>query len=821
MNSNKQVSVFDNTVSAREYISYTAEQAGGFACIGRDGKLYIKTIGQDIANVNIELFQDYTWGEQFNVSRIAYEDGIQDFKFGDETNNTIWIDSNNMYIVDSEQVENIYNQLENFNCYSFEGTTIIDPALDIGDLITIDNKKVIYQGDMEYVGKFKVSISSKIEAKQKEETTRTVVSDKTKIRRVQSQIDQVEGTITQLVQETGEYDEKISKVEQSVDSINQKISNITDFTREITTKHEIHLKDTAKGLGFVLDFKIKGSTDNFIYLTPSNALILSNTLVPLGQRFNIICDKQSRGNISSEAIIKEITMEQPLRDYLGIYDELDIKDNKITVIRRIGVNTDLSLYILENEIIEDYGEFNLTTFEGDTYIYIKEYYNLEYYAQYLIKNDYLDTFATKLEMNTSIEQTNDSIMLEVNKKVGEEEFGTLIKQSPDSIKYAWNQISEFIQLMILNNNASFAILDKDKKIIMSLDKNGQHFFKDGQQVFGEMGIQNIDDEQFISFSVEGEYGKQIENGMAWGIKTKSDGQFYPILSVRNFAMGDKNSDTAYGELELSSCNLVLNGFGTGIKTGGILVHGDPTEETGIYFFDINNSKNLLSISPDNAFGYANIKILDNIYFSKNQLGSNTFKIGYNSDKCCFFTDDGWISCETFYCNSNVSIDGDTELYGGATIGFNSNSDWKGCSVYGNLNVTYGNVYADNISSDRRVKKNIKDSDTGALNIIKQIRHRQFETKKDGVHYDIGYIAQEIEKIDRNFVMKREKTENLEERYYINELPIIATATKAIQEQEEIIEQLQEGDKEKDMIIQDLIKRIEKLEKEVNNGKDNI
>ena len=39
-------------------------------------------------------------------------------------------------------------------------------------------------------------------------------------------------------------------------------------------------------------------------------------------------------------------------------------------------------------------------------------------------------------------------------------------------------------------------------------------------------------------------------------------------------------------------------------------------------------------------------------------------------------------------------------------------------------------------------------------------------------------------------IKREKTEHEEERYYINELPIIATLSKAIQEQQEIIEQLQ-------------------------------
>lgn len=278
MNSDKQVAVFDNTVSAREYISYIAEQAGGFACIGRDGKLYIKTIGEDIAEVNIELFQNFTWGEQFKLSRIAYENGVQDFKFGDETTNTLWINCDNMYIVNSEQIKNIYNQLKNFECYSFEGTAIIDPSLDIGDVITIDNRKVIYQGNMEYVGKFKACISSKIQAKQKEETTRTIVSDKAKIRRVQSQINQVEGTITQLVQETEEYEEKLTQVQQTVDSIKQNVGAIIDYKREVEGVTQIHLTDS--GNLDILKFEIKGNKSYSNNLYPFENLYSNSALQP-------------------------------------------------------------------------------------------------------------------------------------------------------------------------------------------------------------------------------------------------------------------------------------------------------------------------------------------------------------------------------------------------------------------------------------------------------------------------------------------------------------------------------------------------------------
>ncbi|MEI3357000.1 MAG: hypothetical protein V8R81_08490 [Clostridia bacterium] len=219
LNDDKQIAVYDNTVAARTYIGYIAEQAEGFAVIGRDGKLYIKTFGEDSVDFDINLFGDFTWGDKLKISRVSYEDGIRNYKFGDETQATAFIDQNNMYIVDSEQVENIYNQIKGFEVYAFEGETIIDPAYDIGDILIIDDKKVLYQGEINYAGKFKASIKSKIQVKTEQESMQTKQSNSNKIKRVQSEINQIDGKITQLVQESSEHEEKITKHEQDIDTI--------------------------------------------------------------------------------------------------------------------------------------------------------------------------------------------------------------------------------------------------------------------------------------------------------------------------------------------------------------------------------------------------------------------------------------------------------------------------------------------------------------------------------------------------------------------------------------------------------------------------
>lgn len=222
--------MYDNTVSARTYLSYIAEQAGGIAVIGRDGKLYIKTIGESSATLPLKLFKTFKWGEKFKITRVRYDDGTQLFEKGDTTGNTVYISQDNMYIVDQEQIDNIYNAIKDLEFYSFEGESIIDPALDTGDIVVIDGKNVIYQGSMQFSGRWIANIESKIQCKAKEETTRRIPSQKTINRRVESNINQIDGKITRLTEETTENSQKLTKTEQDVNGLTTKVSSLEKTT---------------------------------------------------------------------------------------------------------------------------------------------------------------------------------------------------------------------------------------------------------------------------------------------------------------------------------------------------------------------------------------------------------------------------------------------------------------------------------------------------------------------------------------------------------------------------------------------------------------
>ena len=95
------------------------------------------------------------------------------------------------------------------------------------------------------------------------------------------------------------------------------------------------------------------------------------------------------------------------------------------------------LTVLEEPTIEVLPELNIKLFEGDNYIYLADMQGNKFYAEYLIKNDFTDIYATRNEMNSSIYQTAQSIELNVNQKLTgystTKEMNSAIDMKVDSI----------------------------------------------------------------------------------------------------------------------------------------------------------------------------------------------------------------------------------------------------------------------------------------------------------------------------------------------------------------------------------------------------
>lgn len=500
-------------------------------------------------------------------------------------------------------------------------------------------------------------------------------------------------------------------------------------------------------------------------------------------------------NPTNEKKVYEIDIEE-LRYKGKVYDSLIITKDEDYVIRRLKLSEYHVLSILDEPIKQPLEDLDIELFKGQNYIYLEDMTGNKFNIEYLTDNDFNNQYATKVELGSAMKQTvkdiefnvtqkldeystteemkaaikltSETISNEVKKKIGEDELGTKIEQNYQHVQIAWNKIAELIQFI----NGELQILNQTKQRLMVLNKTGQHFYSNNTE-FGSIGAKQIDNKKYIAFSVDGEYGKSIQDGMAWGITTKSDGTFFPVFFIENFRMADQQSDDFYGQIVLNMCDLVLSGIGGGIIAGNVRIEADPLTNT-LSFTNTETGDVLLNIIPNNDLSNNAINILNGaIRFFTNVGGANTFKIG-----SIMLTDEG-----SFLMSSGSVQLGSSNNRVGFTL-YPENY----ANIKGGLSVD-GQVLASNITSDRRLKKNIKNSTTNALNKIMRIKHRQFTMKEDNKHYDIGYIAQEMKQIDPNFVIKREKTEQLEERYYMNELPIIATISKAIQEQQEQIEKL--------------------------------
>lgn len=101
--------------------------------------------------------------------------------------------------------------------------------------------------------------------------------------------------------------------------------------------------------------------------------------------------------------------------------------------------------------------------------------------------------------------------------------------------------------------------------------------------------------------------------------------------------------------------------------------------------------------------------------------------------------------------------------------------------FGEKNYFTDKFYSGSTPSDIRLKENIKNSETDALETVNRMKVRQFDWKKGG-HQNIGFVADELEEIDPNLALGGGYDENGEmDIKQINSPYLLNYAIKAIQE----------------------------------------
>ena len=410
------VTWYDNTILAREYAGYIAEINAGYIIILPNGKLTIKQ--HKMASkytINVDDCENFTLGERHIISKVVYDNGIVKYEAGDEIGNTLYLDTNNVFIVSQEQVTNIYNSIVGFEFYSVEtGNCPINKDVRAGDVITFvdgDNEyPTIANIDLSYNGGWNGGYSLDINTERQEETD--LIGNNTKIRGIVSRLNRDEAKLEVIATQTDDNTEEIGNLQVGFDEVKTEVSKVTNLIKETQSNNNLIIEDASandlKSLSIKGQISLLFGNDGQTYGIVPLAEILypSNTL--FGKNMNLIVEGAEE--------TKTIKLPFTFLNYINneICDEFLLQDGKAKVIRRVGINSNMEKYQLEQEVTEDLGEVNITLFDSYNKIYLQCFDNAILNASYMVKNEYTDEFATKVELNSSLKQTSSSIIAEVN-----------------------------------------------------------------------------------------------------------------------------------------------------------------------------------------------------------------------------------------------------------------------------------------------------------------------------------------------------------------------------------------------------------------------
>lgn len=399
-----------------------------------------------------------------------------------------------------------------------------------------------------------------------------------------------------------------------------------------------------------------------------------------------------------------------------------------------------------------------------------------------ITSEVSKTYSTKTETSTAkteaISSANSSTDNKLKNYTETTKLGTAIEQNYEHVKIAWNTICEYLQLEILKGNASLVVRDENGNLIMSLDKIGQHYWvqKDNED-------KNIAETTLKEITINNETKKTLmflldnaemngEGIMAWGYK--SGNNVYPVLYVGKF--GDEEFGLHLATDLIAHANAIKfqnaqiddDGANLYLRTLGALKVMDTENNTwiGQIFSDQGNYG--FSIKADDFTILDSSGQTPSLSMYENEAGSKTLDL-----------------FENYVMAGNIANMNNLKYMSGST--WEASGDKYGmlyCTLRDGQEFTITSYSA---VSDERLKENIKSTKLNALERIKKINHIQFDWKNTKEHEEIGYIAQELEKIDKNYVFKIPNPKNDDMKYTVRELAILATTTKAVQELNEKVE----------------------------------
>ena len=269
---------FTNVETCKTVLSNLTQLTGGFAEIDTDEKLYIRNFdinGNAVETIDGNNYDEFKPNNVFgpvNSVRIQMNSGVdgeetvkEEEGLTDATRCQITISDN--YFLSSAQereavIDNIYNVLHGLTYLPVEINYYGYPWLKLGNKIKVkdtnDTEYITYimEHNLKWNGAYSGTIKSFALTKTQSAYEEVVTLQKWK-RKTELAVDKINGTISSIIEETDEYENRLTQIEQTVDSINQNVGNIIDYKHEVSGVTEIHLEDA--GENDIIQLQVQGN----------------------------------------------------------------------------------------------------------------------------------------------------------------------------------------------------------------------------------------------------------------------------------------------------------------------------------------------------------------------------------------------------------------------------------------------------------------------------------------------------------------------------------------------------------------------------------
>ena len=839
VNNNKKIYVYDNSLTGKDYIMYLAELFGGNAKIERDGSCSIIPL-KNYTDIEIDALtsKKFEVGDTYELSRVCYDNGKNKYQAPNNRNvisvdllpisnidlnsyyylttdmkyyryinnewqqdntikNTLYIKTDNLFITQQSDIDNIYNAVQNFSVTNITCENRIDLSLDCWDIVKYNTTNgnyyyTFYNNTIKFNGTTMGKVEVNIPLKTTEETTNIITANNdAKFRKIQTTVDEQNLAISTTVSLVERQNTTISRIDQKVDEINAKISDIADITVTAESNSaDIELNRVNESEPILL--KVHPIGTNISKLYPRTNLYPATNLYMTIRKIRFIRTYTEEGTTHTENIDYELPDDLLYYDSEN-YDEfsLDYDSQICQVTKKCKYNADGTVGLLATPIVNDYDYPTISLGAGNYEVQILSYSIGYIKATLMAENIYTTQFYTKVQTDSQIEQKADEITSSVTQTLTGYATKNELNTNITSLSTRIKQTAKTISLTATDNNTSAGI-------------NIRLYNEDGTQIDSKDA--NITMSGLVKFTDLSTSGSTTINGS--NITTG-------VINANLITTGNLSANRiSGGSITASSISLGNGKFA--VTTQGALTATSGTiggftlastsfskSISGIYNYnlfdkilvamDIMNRVTLdagmINVLDANDSGtitasdYTKISNIINGTTTNTKSVNGTFEINSNNTKNC-------VNIKDNYGNLVVSLGlggiNATNITGGnCVIGIAGNT--FDSSTYVAIDGTEGNLFATGTitqGSLESLKKDFEKFENG-LDIINNIDIYKYNYKKEknDTKKHIGFV------IGNNFKYSEEITSNNNDG--VDLYSFVSVCCKAIQEQQEEIEQLQE------------------------------